>query len=104
MSRKIVQEFRQSKQSLSSLIKKKKNGLCITSSVTSAMHVMSETPVAIYFYALMHMKARPCQCTNTRIIDTQAGFRMTIAINNNLYLFNNLYLKKVTPITMKYFP
>ena len=72
MSRKIVQEFRQAKQSLSSLIKK--NGLCITSSVTSAMLVMSETPVAICFYVLMDMKARSCQCTNTRIIDTQAGF------------------------------
>ena len=68
------------------------------------MLVMSETPVAICFYALMDMIARPCQSRNTRIIDTQAGFRMTIAINNNLYLFNNLYLKRVTPITMKYFP
>ena len=103
MSRKIVQEFRQAKQSLSSLIKK--NGLCITSSVTSAMLVMSETPVAICFYALMDMnESKTLSVPNTRIIDTQAGFWMTIAINNNLYLFNNLYLTRVTPITMKYFP
>ena len=79
-NRKIVQEFGQAKQSLSSLIK---NGLCITPSVSSAMLVMSNTPVAICSYALMDIKARPCQCTNTRIIDTQAGFRITIAIVPN---------------------
>ena len=62
--------------SLSSLIN---NTLCIISSVTSAMLVMSDTPVAICSYALMDIEARPRQCTNTMIIDTQAGFRMTFA-------------------------
>ena len=38
------------------------------------------TPVAICSYALMDIEARPRQCANTMIIDTQAGFRMTFAI------------------------
>ena len=54
--------------------------LCIISSVTSAMLVMSDTPVAICSYASMDIEARPRQCANTMIIDTQAGFRMTFAI------------------------
>ena len=44
------------------------------------MLVMSNTPVAICSYALMDIKARASQCTNTRITETQAGLRMTIAI------------------------
>ena len=49
-------------------------------SVTSAMLVMSVTPVAICSYALMDIEARPRQYVNTMIVDTQAGFRMTFAI------------------------
>ena len=53
--REIVQESRQAKQGLSSLVK---NAHCITSSVTSAMLVMSETPVATSSYALIDTEAR----------------------------------------------
>ena len=56
------------------------NALCIISSVTSAMLIMLDTPLAICSYALMDIEARPHQCANTMITDTQAGFRMTFAI------------------------
>ena len=46
------------------------NALCIILSVTSAMLVMLDTPVAICSYALMDIEARPRQCANTMIIDT----------------------------------
>ena len=66
-----------------------------------AMLVMSDTPTAICSYALMDMKARPCQCTNTMIIDVQAGFRMTIAVafvlknaRNEMILIKQLSLSK----------
>ena len=72
----LPRSSRQTNLSLSSLIN---NALCIISSVTSAMLFMSDTPVAICSYALMDIEARPRQCANTRIIDTQAGFRMTFA-------------------------
>ena len=68
---------RQVNLSLSSLIN---NALCITLSVTSAMLVISDTPVAICSHALMDIEARPRQCANTMTINTQAGFQMTFAI------------------------
>ena len=77
-SRKIAQEFPTSE--LTPRLIDQQNALCITSSVTSAMLVMSDTPVAICSYALMDIEARPRQCANTMIIDTHAGFRMTFTI------------------------
>ena len=76
-SRKIVHESRQAKQSFIPLIK---NAFCITSSVTSAMLVMSDTPEAICSFALMDLEARPRQCAKTMILNAQVGFRMTFAI------------------------
>ena len=65
------------KQSFIPLIK---NAFCITSSVTSAMLVMSETPVAICSFALMDLEARPRQYAKTMILNAQVGFQMTFAI------------------------
>ena len=56
------------------------NALCITSSVTSAMLVMSDTPMAICSYALTNINARPRQCANNMITDAQAGIRITLTI------------------------
>ena len=68
---------RQTNQSLSSLIN---NVLFIISSVTSAMLVMSDTPVVICSYVSTDIEARPRQFVSTMIIDTQAGFRMTFTV------------------------
>ena len=101
MSRKIVQEFRQAKQSLSSFIKKKWVVYNFKCDQCDACYV-GNTHGDLFLRVDGH-ESKTLSVPNTRIIDTQAGFRMTIAINNNLYLFNNLYLTRVTPITTKYF-
>ena len=49
-------------------------------SVTSAMLVMSDTPVDICLYMSTDIEARPHQFVSTMIIDTQAGFRMTFTV------------------------
>ena len=73
----LLRSSRQANQSLSLLIN---DALCITSNVTSAMLVMSDTPVAISSYALMDIEERPRQCANTMTVDTRAGFQMTFTI------------------------
>ena len=50
------------------------------------MLVVWVTPVAICSDALMDIEARPRQCVNTMIIDTQARFRMTFAIGQFRYI------------------
>ena len=54
--------------------------LKLISSVTSAMLVMSDTPVDICLYMSTDIEARPHQFVSTMIIDTQAGFRMTFTV------------------------
>ena len=65
-------------QSLCSLIN---NVMHITSSVTSAMLAMSETPAEICSYASMNIEDGPHQCANTMTTDTQTWFQMTFAIS-----------------------
>ena len=44
------------------------------------MSINAYEQMATCSYALMDIEARPRQCANTMIIDTQAGFRMTFTI------------------------
>ena len=70
----LSRSSRQANKNLNALIN---NVLYIISSVTSAMLIMSNTQVDICSYASMDMEARPRQCANTMMTDTQARFRMT---------------------------